>query len=653
MGQDKEIPPETPEVREKTLSAFIERLPSIAVIKDLEGHYLFVNPAWEKTFHKSREEWLGKTQAQIWPPKLAAKFNEYDQVIFKTGEPLLTVGTMLQADGPHQWVACRFPITDAAGQMVLIGVNAIDITEHIETKTRLEHWVDSTPTVIYTREPRGHFAITYISRNVKSLLGWEPRRFLKDPQFWFNCIHPEDQPRILEELALPWPEDHQTQEYRVRAHDGTYHWLQDAFKMVPDRTGKPVEIAGAWMDITERKVLEAQLLRAQKMEAVGRLAGGVAHDFNNLLMAIMGYGELMRTSLYRDDPLFHYVEDILKATDRAAALTQQLLAFSRQQMMQPQVLNLNRVITDLGKMVRRLLGEHIDLEIVADPSLGMVKADPGQIGQIIMNLAVNARDAMINGGRLLVGTANIEFASRHPCRFDIVPPGRYVRLTFQDNGSGMDEQTLAHIFEPFFTTKEPGRGSGLGLPVVYSIVKQNGGYMDVESQPGTGTRFTIYLPLSEALEESTGYPTPLMEKLEGSETILIVEDEAALRTLLSRFFRLYGYEVLEAQDGGEALLVCQQHKGLISIMLTDVVMPGMNGSELADRLAHLHPEMQVFFMSGYTDSDLAPYGVLDSSKIIIPKPFRPLDLVKKVREFLDTTPKESGSPAPVLKVFQD
>ncbi|MFA4903977.1 MAG: PAS domain S-box protein [Desulfobaccales bacterium] len=635
MAQDKKNPQETPDLQEKMLAAFVENLPSVAVIKDLEGRYIFVNPAWEKIFHKSREEWLGKTSDQLWPPKLAAKFNEHDQTILQTREPLLTVGTMLHDDGPHHWVSYRFPITDAWGQMMMVAINAIDITEHIETKTRLEHWLDSSPTVIYTREPRGDFAITYISRNVQMLLGWEPRQCLEDPQFWFNCIHPEDQPRVIEALALPWPEDLQTLEYRVRAKDGAYHWIHDSFKMVRNKSVKPVEIAGAWLDITERKVLEAQLLTAQKMEAVGRLAGGVAHDFNNLLMAIMGYGELMRTSLYQDDPLFHYVEDILKATDRAAALTQQLLAFSRQQMIQPQILNLNRLVADLQKMVRRLLGEHIEFEIVTDPGLGMVKADPGQMGQVIMNLAVNARDAMITGGRLTLETANIEFASNHECRFDILPPGRYVRLTLRDNGSGMDEQTLAHIFEPFFMMKDPGRGTGLGLPVVYGIIRQNGGCIDVESRPGQGTMFTIYLPRSEAAEEATRDRMPLRDKLEGSETILIVEDEVALRTLLSRFFRLYGYEVLEARDGGEALLACQQHQGPIHIMLTDVVMPRMNGSELADRLTPLHPEMQVFFMSGYTDSDLAPYGVLDPSKTIIPKPFRPLDLVKRVRKFLD------------------
>lgn len=643
MGQDKKHPQVSPDSQEKMLMAFMKGLPSVAVIEDLEGHILFVNPTWEKIFQKSRDEWLGKTADEIWSPKMAAKFNEHDQVILRTREPLLTVGTLLHTDGPHHWLSYRFPITDAGGEMTMIGINAIDITEHIETQARLEHWLDSSPTVIYIRKPRGNFGLTYISRNIRTLLGWEPRQFLEDPNFWFNHIHPDDQPRISSELTLPWPEDHQTQEYRLQAQDGAYHWVHDSFKMVRDRNGKPVEIAGSWLDITERKALEVQLLKAQRMEAVGRLAGGVAHDFNNLLMAIMGYSELMRTSLYQSDPLSHYVEDILKAADRAAALTQQLLAFSRQQTINPQVLNLNRVVADLEKMLRRLLGEHIDLEIRVDPDLKLVKADPGQLGQIILNLAVNARDAMTTGGKLTVETANIEFGGKHHCRLDIIPPGRYVRLTLKDSGNRLDAETLAHIFEPFYTTKEPGRGSGLGLPVVYGIVKQNGGYIDVESQPGEGTVFTVYLPVNETAEKPTRDRLPLGEKLEGSETILIVEDEVALRTLLSRFFRLYGYEVLEARDGSDALSICQQRKKPIHIMLSDVVMPRMNGSELAARLEHLHPEMQVFFMSGYTDSDLAPYGVLDPAKIVIAKPFRPLDMVKKVRECLDAATKDTNN----------
>jgi two-component system, cell cycle sensor histidine kinase and response regulator CckA len=639
MGQEKRPHPKIPKLQKQILQAFIEALPNVAVIKDLEGRYLFVNPVWERVFHKGREQWLGKTAEELWPPKVAAKFNEHDRILLRTKEPLVTEGTLPHTDGLHHWIAFKFPIFDTDGQLAMIGINAIDISEHVQIKTRLEHWLESGPTVIYTREPRGDFAFTYLSSNIQTLMGLEPRQFFADPRFWFNHIHPEDQLQVQEQLTLPWPKESQSLEYRLQIYEGNYLWIHDSFKMVRDQNGQPLEIAGAWLDISERKTLEAQLIQAQKMEAVGRLAGGVAHDFNNLLMAIMGYGELLRTHLYQDDPLFHYIEDILKAADRAASLTQQLLAFSRRQMRQPQVLNLNRVVADLEKMLRRLIGEHIDLEIVAEPDLGKVQADAGQIGQIVLNLAVNARDAMPTGGRLVLGTANVDFADTRQGRIESIPPGRYVGLTVTDTGVGMDAETLSHIFEPFFTTQEVGRGTGLGLPVVYGIVRQNGGYLEVDSKPGQGTAFTVYLPRSEDMLARPFDSIALQNKLEGSETVLIVEDDLALRNLLSRFFRLYGYAVLEARDGDEAILICRQHQGLIHIMLTDVVMPRMSGRELADHLTPLHPEMQIFYMSGYSDSELAPFGIAEPSRTILPKPFRPLDLVRKVRELLDT-PKE-------------
>jgi len=1175
---------------ERLFASFVGNVPSVAVIRDLEGRYLFANAAWEQAFQKSRTEWLGKTTEELWPSEVAAKFRGQDRLVIETGEALQTLGSLRHPDGWHQWISHRFPIADQDGHTVMIGVNAIDVTEPMAIKARLEHLLASGPAAIYYFEAGGIFAPTYISDNVKELVGWEPRQFLENPRFWIKHVHPEDRRRVLTRLKLPWPHDHQTYEYRFLAQDGAYRWMHDEVKLVQDQYGNPVEIAGAWMeitarrqmeemlrislrfleivhnvtdinslltayvseikdytgceavgirvleadgripyqayqgfreqfyesesplsirtdhcmctnvikgdcnhelpfytaggsfwmnhttrflatvseedkgrtrnicnqegyesvalipirwgdqilglihiadrrknmvplelvetlekaalqlgtafervkaeealreseakyrllvkqipavvfkgyrdwsvdffdrkiehltgyskaefdsrqitwrdlifpedrdmagglfkqalktdksyvreyrirkknggiawiqvrwqifldaagqvdyvsgvlfditarkqseetlyetrnylenlleyanapiivwdaesritrfnrafenltgftahevigqklnllfpeasreeslskiastssgerwesveipilrkdgdirialwnsanihaedgatlvatiaqgqditerkaaetiilqerqrffslldmlpasvclvapdctipfanrlfresfgetqgrtcyelaygrqtpcdecnigkiletqkplewektspqgrtyhiytypfadvdgspmvlklgiDITERKTLEAQLLQAQKMEAVGRLAGGVAHDFNNLLMAIMGYSELIRTSLIKDDPLYKYSEDILKATERAASLTQQLLAFSRQQVMQPQVLNLNRVVGELEKMLRRLIGEHIEMEILTDPDLGMVKADPGQIGQIIMNLAVNARDAMPTGGRLILATDNIEFTATHQCRFENIPPGHYVRLTVTDTGSGMDAETLAHIFEPFFTTKEVGKGTGLGLPMVYGIVKQNGGCVDVESHPGQGALFKIFLPRLEAAVEAPGGRVSLAAKLEGSETILVVEDEDSLRTLLVRFFRLYGYNVLEARHGGEALLICERHPETIHLMITDVVMPQMSGKELAERLALLHPEMAVFFMSGYTGSDLIGYGAPESNNHFISKPFRPMDLVKMVRDFLDAS----------------
>jgi PAS domain S-box-containing protein len=751
------------EESERLFASFMMHLPSVAVIRDLEGRYLFANAAWERAFQQTGRQWQGKTTDDLWPPDVAARFKEQDRIVLQSGKVLQTLGSLPHADGIHQWIACRFPIADPDDHTVRIGLNAIDVTEPLETKARLEHLLASGPAAIYACKAEGNFAPTYISDNVKGLVGWEPRQFLENPRFWIKHVHPEDRRRVLKRLELPWPEDHQDYVYRFLAQDGAYRWMHDKVRLVRDPNGQPVEITGAWMDITgpreaetiirqerqrffslldmlpafvallapdctlpfvnrqfreifgdpggrlchelilnrpepceeckalaifetrqpveyewtspqgkiyqihdypfddidgspmvlelgiditERKALEAQLLQAQKMEAVGRLAGGVAHDFNNLLMAIMGYGELIRSSLIKDDPLYKYSEDILKATERAASLTRQLLGFSRRQAMQPQVLNLNRVVADLEKMLRRLIGEHIDLEIVSDAALGLVKADPGQIGQIIMNLAVNARDAMPTGGRLILATANVDFAVSHQCYSAAAPPGRYVKLSAGDTGSGMDAATLDHLFEPFFTTKEMGRGTGLGLPMVYGIVKQNHGCVEVESRPGQGTTFTIYLPRLEAAAESPEDRISLADKLEGSETILVVEDEDSLRTLLCRFFRLYGYDVIEARHGGEALLLCEQHPGPIHLMVTDVVMPQMSGKELADRLAPLHPEMIVFFMSGYTDSDLRGYGAPESSQHFIAKPFRPMDLVKKVRDSLDASRGVQSEPTP-------
>ena len=431
------------------------------------------------------------------------------------------------------------------------------------------------------------------------------------------------------EQGIPW-----SHEYRIIRPDGAVRWIQDRGFPVRDDQGRVILFTGVATDITEHKALEEQLLQAQKMEAVGRLAGGVAHDFNNLLMAITGYGELMRAKVLKDDPLYGHLENILKAGDRAAALTQQLLTFSRQKIVHPQVIDLNRVVLDLEPMLRRLIGEDLDLEVVTDRRPGAVKADPGQMGQIIMNLVVNARDAMPQGGRLTLKTAPVDFTVGCHSRFGLTPPGAYVMLVVQDTGVGMDEATQAHVFEPFFTTKEPGKGTGLGLSTVYGIVKQSGGYLDLDSEPGAGSTFTIYLPRLEAIVEPPKAKIPITASFRGEETILLVEDEDVLRGLLAKFLRLYGYTVLEARHGGEALLTCERHQGPIHLMVTDVVMPQMSGRELADRLTPLRPEMKVLYMSGYTEDALVQHGVADLSVAFLQKPFKPIELARRVHAVL-------------------
>jgi len=385
----------------------------------------------------------------------------------------------------------------------------------------------------------------------------------------------------------------------------------------------------------ELRKTEAQLLQAQKMEAIGQLTGGIAHDFNNMLTVIMGYSELMLQKLKADDPLRSEVEQIKEAGNRASLLTRQLLAFSRKQVLQPRVLDLNAVLTNLDKMLQRLIGEDIALVTMPAPGLGRVKVDPGQIEQVIMNLAVNARDAMPNGGKLTIETANVELDNAYAREHVSVRPGPYVMLAVSDTGCGMDAATQARIFEPFFTTKEPGKGTGLGLSTVYGIVKQSDGNIWVYSEPGRGTTFKIYLPRVEAVAEAVEPSGAAARTIRGSETILLVEDENAVRALIRSTLQANGYTVLEAHHGKHAIQVCEQHAGPIHLMVTDVVMPEMSGRDLAERLKPSRPNMKVFFMSGYTDKAIVNHGELDPGTAFLQKPFIPDALARKVREVLD------------------
>jgi two-component system, cell cycle sensor histidine kinase and response regulator CckA len=380
---------------------------------------------------------------------------------------------------------------------------------------------------------------------------------------------------------------------------------------------------------------QEQLTQARKMEAVGRLAGGIAHDFNNLLTVMLGRSQLLLRRLGAQDPVRADIELMEQTADRAAELTRQLLAFSRKQVLQPAVLDLSAVVANLAEMLRRLVGEDIALVTALDPALGRVKADPGQIEQIVMNLAANARDAMSKGGRLTLETANAELDAAYARHHVDVRPGPHVMLAVSDTGVGMTPETQAHIFEPFFTTKGPGHGTGLGLATVYGIVKQSDGHVWVYSEPGRGTTFKIYLPrVEEAVDPSAARPG-LPEPAQGHETILLVEDERAVRDLARDVLRAHGYTILEAQHGREALLISEQHAGPIHLLLTDVVMPEMSGRELANRLAPLRPTMPVIYMSGYTDTAVVHHGVLDPGTTFLQKPFTPDALARKIRQVLD------------------
>jgi PAS domain S-box-containing protein len=480
----------------------------------------------------------------------------------------------------------------------------------------------------------------YNSPSYERVLGYTPEEILKTNAL--EQVHPEDL-AVVKAAA----EESRTKgfgrriEYRMRHKDGTWRLLESTSNTILDSegTGRLVIVN---RDITDRRRLEDQFRQSQKMEAVGRLSGGIAHDFNNILGVIIGYGEILQERMKKDDALFGCVDEILNASRRAAQLTRQLLAFSRQQVLEPKVVELNMIVRDTEKMLRRVIGEDIDFNTVLDPLLANIKADQGQIEQVILNLAVNARDAMPDGGELKITTQNAVMSDVDVQRYSYpVKPGRYVLLTVSDTGIGMAQETQAHIFEPFFTTKEKGKGTGLGLATVYGVVKQSDGYIEVHSELGVGSTFKIYLPRVEAaveVEKDNNVPSA---SLNGLETILLVEDEDALRILTRNVLRSMGYTVLEACDGEKACEVSRQFGAEIHLLLSDVVMPGMNGPALAEKLVVERPTLKVLYISGYTGQAVGQ-GVLPAGCNFLTKPFTRDQLAHKVREALQTEKASSA-----------
>jgi two-component system cell cycle sensor histidine kinase/response regulator CckA len=501
-----------------------------------------------------------------------------------------------------------------------------------ETNQNLQALIQACPLAILTLDSRGHIAEW--NPAAERIFGWKKEEILGQP---LPYVPPEkrDEYDTLLRQGFQGRELSGFETYRLRK-DGTRVDLQLFTAPLHDPAGN--QILGTLVlaqDITQQNRLEEQFRQAQKMEAIGSLAGGVAHDFNNLLTIINGYSELILTHLPADSPVRELVREIGEAGERAASLTRQLLAFSRKQVLEPKVLNLNAIVTDTAKMLRRLIGEDIGLNTVLEPGLGQVKADPGQIEQVLINLAVNARDAMPPGGNLTMETANVELDGTYTRGRSEVRPGPYVRLTLTDTGCGMDEATQARIFEPFFTTKGPGKGTGLGLATVYGIIKQSDGHIAVYSEVGCGTTFKVYLPLVQE-RSSTGKPQPgLPVARHGTETILLVEDEPALRVLARHILRRQGYTVLEASRGEKALQLGEAYEGTIHLLVTDVVMPGMSGRQLAESLTARRPNVKILYLSGYTDDAVVRHGVLQAEKAFLQKPFTPHALAQKVRDVLD------------------
>ncbi|TAJ08814.1 MAG: GAF domain-containing sensor histidine kinase [Nitrospirae bacterium] len=471
------------------------------------------------------------------------------------------------------------------------------------------------------------------------LLGYTPEEMVGMPRT--QTVHPDDHRIVRETYDRMLREGKAESEVRAVRKDGTVFYKH--IMMVKSVAGSPSESGHHCFmrDITERKHLEEQLQRAAKMEAIGRLAGGVAHDFNNLLTAITGYGEMLFQKLAPGSPLRDHAEEILKASERAAALTAQLLAFSRGQVVQPRALDVNRVVGNTAGLLRRLIGEHIELETRLAPKLFPIKADMGQLEQVLMNLAINARDAMPQGGSLVLETVNVPAES--VAKPGQAPGSSLVRLSVSDTGQGMDENTLAHIFEPFFTTKAPGKGTGLGLAMVYGIVTKSGGTIAAESKPGLGSTFTIEFPAAGDAIETGSAPAAPAQALGGTETVLVVEDEEAVRNFVGAVLRSHGYRVLEAADGEAALALCGRDPAPIDLLLTDVVMPGMNGRGLAERFAVLRPGAGLLYMSGYTEDQDLQQGVQNLGDAFLSKPFSAAALAEAIRTALDARMQNPAS----------
>jgi len=635
------------EARFRTL---LESAPDAIVISRRDGHIMFVNAQAERLFGYGRDELIGQPAELLVPERLREKHIRHrEDYAVEPRARAMGAGLELagrRKDGTEVPVEISLsPLHTEEGLLVTSMIRDVTDRRHAETalresEARFRSVFEHTRIGMALQAPDGRYV--RVNHAFCDLLGFAEAELLAAAPEALS--HPDerdaDAAAVRELLAGVRSVDQREKRYLHKL--GHVVWALVSVSVIRDPEGRPRYLSAQAQDITAWKGLQAQLRQAQKMEAVGQLAGGVAHDFNNLLTVICGRSGLLQHHLAPDDPLRRHVDLIETAAAQGARLTGQLLAFSRKQTLQPSTLNLNDILAQMHDMLRRLIGEEIELVVAPGPELGHVRADPSQIEQVILNLAVNARDAMPNGGRLRLETANVKldeaFVRHHPGS----RPGAYVQLAVTDTGVGMDAEIRSHLFEPFFTTKGLGKGTGLGLATVYGIVKQSGGYIAVQSQPGRGSTFTVYLPRSEAPLEAP--PAWTTAPAGGAETVLLVEDEASVRDLVCEMLVATGYTVLGARHGGEALVVADQHAGPIHLLLSDIVMPHMGGRELARRLRRARPTLKVLYMSGYLGDATPPEG-LEQGMQLLAKPFTAEALARKLREVLDA-PWGDASRAP-------
>ena len=608
------------------------------------GNSLYISPQIETMLGFSAEEWLGDPGLllrQLHPEDRERVLSEVIRSI-DTGKPFRSEYRLFARDGRIVWVRDEATVMqDEAGRPSFMQGFLLDISD----QKRREELLQQSELKFRTIFERVAVGIALVSIDgqllesnpaLQRMLGYAEEELRN--QVFNKFMHPDDASIDvdLDGALIAGKRDHYQIEKRFIRKDGGVIWGQLNVSLVRGEKGERPFTICMVENITERKRLETQFFQSQKMETIGRLAGGIAHDFNNLLTVIKGYTQLSLNQIQEGDPCRENIEEIKGAAERAAELTNQLLAFSRRQILDMKVLDLNTIVRGLEKMMARIIGEDIEMFTVLDDHLGRVKTDPGQIEQVILNLVVNARDAMPSGGKLAIETANVVLDETYARAHIGVSPGNYVLLSVSDTGCGMPPEIKELIFEPFFTTKEEGKGTGLGLSTIYGIVKQSGGTIWVYSEPGRGTTFKIYLP---RVEEETGAP-PMQDNAghlpRGDETVLVVEDDPSLRALAARVLRYQGYKVLEATNGDEAIAIARENiQGKIHLLLTDVVMPHMGGRELVRRMKTLHSEIRVLFISGYTDHAITHHAGLKPGTPFLQKPFSPTALAKKVREVLD------------------
>jgi PAS domain S-box-containing protein len=615
------------------------------IISDFDGNFKEANDAFLRMLGYTRGDMLaGKLNWEVISPldRLVPDTEERAQ-LRSTGFLPLRERVYVHKDGHH--------ISALVGSAALEGTTeCISYVADISVRKREEETLRASEEqyrILFEQAPTPKFlydyeTLSFLSVNEAAIhhYGYTREEFFR---MTVKDIWPKDDvPAFLLSLRAIDPATTMPILRRHTKKDGTIIDVEvTVYKFILGKRTCGLAVA---VDVTEQNRMERQLRQTQKMEAIGSLAGGVAHDFNNLLSVILSYAELLSSEIHPGDPMRRDLEEISAAGRRAAGLTGQLLAFGRQQILQPVALDLNAVIGGVEKMLRRVVGEDLELAVVSAPGLWTVKADPGQIEQVLMNLVVNARDAMPTGGKLTIETANVELDAAYAVNHVVVAgPGRYVMLAVADTGSGMDARTRDRLFEPFFTTKEKGKGTGLGLSTVFGIVQQSGGNICVSSLPGEGATFKVYLPQAGPAC-ATARDTPIETDADGgTETILLVEDEETVRVLARRILEGCGYFVLDAQSAGDALLLCEQHKGKIDVLLTDVVMPRMSGRELAERLCPLRPNMKVLYMSGYTDDAVIRHGIRNSDVAFLQKPLTPHSLALKLREVIDSKAGVSGT----------